>query len=171
MTQSIYIIGAPGSGKSTYMADLLRGWEVGHYVRFTQREMFGHYLTGEKGLGAYLGHLRLEYPGTDALSLSVAPHALSWLRESVPLMGLDWIFGEGQRLSHMGFLTELAACTELTVIYLQVDPEEAARRRQARGGKLLSDQFCKAATSKAHNVAEACRQAGIRVVEESSGLG
>lgn len=166
MTASTYIVGAPGSGKSTLMAQMLRGWEVGPYIRFTEREMFGHVLTmeqlGEPFTGAYLGHLRPEYPGTDALSLSVAPHALRWL-DSLPLLGLDHIYGEGVRLSHIGFLTALAACTDLTVIYLQVDPEEAARRRLARGGKLLSDQYCKIATSKANNVAAACRDAGIRV--------
>lgn len=172
MTRSIYIVGGPGSGKSTLMADLLDGWEVGPYVRFTKREMFGHYLIHpEKGLGAYLGHLRPEYPGTDALSLSVAPQALSWLEDTLPLLGLGWVFGEGARLSHMGFLEELAACTDLTVIHLMVDPEEAARRRQARGGKLLSEKYCKVATSKANNVAAACREAGIKVVEESSGNG
>jgi hypothetical protein len=171
VTRSIYIVGGPGSGKSTLMAELLEGWEVGPYVRFTKREMFGHYMQSEEGLGAYLGHLRPDYPGTDALSLSVAPQALSWLRDTMPLMGLDWVFGEGARLSHMGFLTELAACTDLTVIYLHVDPEEAARRRQARGGKLLSESYCKIATSKARNVAAACREAGIRVEERSSGLG
>ena len=171
MTSSVYIIGAPGSGKSTEMAQLLRGWGIGPYVRFTQREMFGHYMSSEKGLGAYLGHLRPEYPGTDALSLSVAPQAVSWLQDTVPLLGLDWIYGEGARLSHMGFLNELAACTDLTVIYLQVDPEEAARRREARGGKLLSDQYCKIATTKAQNVARACREAGIKVLERSSSLG
>lgn len=172
MTQSVYIIGAPGSGKSTRMSELLDGWKVGPYVRFTAREMFGHYLSHPvEGYGAYLGHLRPEYPGTDALSLSVAPQANIWLERTLPLLGLDWIFGEGARLGHMGFLTELAECTDLTVIYLTVDPEEAARRRVARGGKLLSEQFCKTQTTKAHNVATACREAGIQVVEESSGLG
>lgn len=168
MTRAVYIIGAPGSGKSTLMSELLEGWEAGPYVRFTKREMFGHYLQHPViGLqGAYLGHLRPEYPGTDALSLSVAPHAASWL-DSLPLIGLDWVFGEGARLSHMGFLSALASCTDLTVIHMLVDPEEAARRRLARGGKLLSDSYCKIATSKANNVAAACREAGIRVEERS----
>lgn len=166
MTRSLYIIGAPGSGKSTLMGQLLEGWEVGPYQKWTRREMFGHYLTNpEKGRGAYLGHLRPEYPGTDALSLSVAPQALSWLG-SLPLLGLDWVFGEGARLSHMGFLGALAHATDLTVIHLDVDPEEAARRRLARGGKMLSDQYCKVATSKATNVAAACREAGIKVSKE-----
>ena len=51
MTQSIYIVGAPGSGKSTLMAHLLDGWEVGPYEKWTRREMFGHYLTMVGAIG------------------------------------------------------------------------------------------------------------------------
>jgi len=145
------------------MAKMLKGWEVGPYERWTAREMFGHYLRHpEKGHGAYLGHLRPEYPGTDALSLSVAPQALLWLT-SLPTLGLDWVFGEGVRLAHLGFLSALAACTDLTVLHLEIDPDVAAERRLARGGKLLSEHYCKMATSRANNVAAACREAGWRV--------
>lgn len=171
MTRSLYIIGAPGAGKSTAMAQVLEGWAVGPYQRWTSREMFGHYLTHpEKGRGAYLGHLRPEYPGTDALSLSVAPQALLWL-DSLPLLGLDWVFGEGVRLSHLPFLTALAEATDLSVVYLRVDPEVAAQRRLARGGKQLGERFCKAMTTKAHNVALGCDEAGIKVLERVPDLG
>lgn len=165
-TGATYIVGAPGSGKSTLMAQLLQGWTVGPYEKWTSREMFGHLLTtemlGEPYTAAYLGHLRPEYPGTDALSLSVAPQAILWL-EALPLLGLDHIYGEGVRLGHFGFLSALAAVTDLTVIYLEVDPEVAAQRRAERGGKQLSEKWCKIATSRAANVAAACREAGIRV--------
>lgn len=165
MTKSVYIIGAPGSGKSTLMTEILEGWNVGPYQRWG-REVFGHYLEHpEKGRGAYLGHLRPEYPGTDALSLSAAPRVVEWL-EALPLLGLDWVFGEGARLSHMGFLSALAEATDLTVVHLDVDPEVAAQRRLARGGKQLSDQFCKTMTSKVNNVAAACRAEGIRVIKK-----
>jgi GTPase SAR1 family protein len=165
MIRSVYIIGAPGSGKSTAMAQLIQGWAIGPYTRW-QREVFGHYLEHpEKGRGAYLGHMRPEFPGTDALSLSGGPRAVEWL-EALPLLGLDWVFGEGVRLSHMGFLTALHEVTELTVVYLDVAPEIAAQRRLERGGKQLSDTFCKIQTTKAANVAAACREAGIKVLEK-----
>lgn len=164
MTRSLYLIGGPGSGKSTLMSRLLDGWEVGPYERWTRKEMFGHYLRHpELGSGAYLGHLRPEYPGTDALSLSVAPQALLWL-ESLPLLGLDWVFGEGIRLSHMGFLNALAAATDLTIVHMDVDPEVAETRRKNRGGKQLSESYCKIALSRADNTAQACREAGLKVL-------
>lgn len=146
------------------MGQLLEGWEVGPYERWTSREMFGHYLWHpELGHGAYLGHLRPEYPGTDALSLSVAPQAIIWL-ESLPLLGLDWVFGEGVRLSHIAFLTALHTATDLTVVHLEVDPAVAQERRRARGGKQLSEHYCKMATSRANNAAAACREAGMKVL-------
>src|SRR5436190_9417962 len=100
------------------MAKLLEGWAVGKYQKWTSREMFGHFLSHPKlGTGAYLGHLRPKYPGTDALSLSVAPQAMLWL-DALPCLGLDWVFGEGARLSHVRFLYGLHLATELTVVHL-----------------------------------------------------
>ena len=163
MTKSIYIIGPPGAGKSTLMAQLLEGWAIGPYQRW-MREVYGHVLQHpEKGMGAYLGHLRPEFPGTDALSLSAGPRCVEWL-ESLTLLGFDHVFGEGARLTHMGFLTALHEATDLTVMYLDVDPEVAAERRMLRGGKMLSETFCRTMTTKAANVAAACREAGIFVV-------
>lgn len=163
MTQSIYIIGAPGSGKSTLMASLLEGWTIGPYTKWTAKEMCGHYLEHPtKGRGAYLGRIRDEYPGTDALSMSVAPQANLWVK-TLPMLGLDWVFGEGARLSHIGFLSELARVSDLTVIYLQVNPEEAARRRAQRGGKVMSPAYVNIAASKARGAARACWEDGIRL--------
>lgn len=164
MTRALYIVGGPGAGKSTLMAETLAGWTAGPYTKWTSREMFGHYLHHpQKGHGAYLGHLRPEYPGTDALSLSVAPQAVLWLN-ALPLLGLDWVFGEGTRLGHPSFLAALDQVTDLTVVHLKVDEEVAAARRAARGGKQLTEQYCKLATSKADNAAQACRDMGIRVL-------
>jgi GTPase SAR1 family protein len=163
MTRAIYIIGGSGSGKSTLMAELLDGWVAGPYERWTPKEMFGHYIEHpEKGRGAYLGRLRPEYPGTDALCLSVSPHATRWL-EALPLLGLDWVFGEGERLGHPKFLAALHAKADLAVVHLEVDPEVASQRRIARGGKLVAESFGAATISRAKNSAAACKKAGIFV--------
>lgn len=123
MTRSIYIIGAPGVGKSRVMMELLMPWKIGPYIRFTEREMFGHELIqSDMGLvGAYLGHLRPEFPGTDALSMSVQPQAIKWLQEVDG--GPDYIYGEGARLGNSAFLKELAIRSRLMVVLLTASPE------------------------------------------------
>ena len=165
MTLAVYFIGGPGVGKSTWVASALEGWTPGPYVRFTSKEMFGHILHDQEGrTGAYLGHLRPEYPGTDALSMSVAPQALLWA-ESLPLLGLDLVIGEGARLAHMGFLQALDSLTNLSVVYLYCDPAIAAERRRERGGKQLADSFCKTQFTRAANLARACHDNEINLIE------
>ena len=164
MTRSLYIVGAPATGKSTLMAQLLTGWEVGPHDSWGPH-ISGHYLRHPKhGHGVYIGHLRPEYPGTDALSLRVYPYAVRWL-ETLPLLGLDWVLGEGIRLGFVGFLETLAQATDLTLVHLEVPAEETRRRRIARGGKLQTEGFCRSAVTKAANVADYCREAGIPVLD------
>lgn len=153
MTCAIYLIGGPGTGKSTVMQALLDGWEPGEYVRFTVREMFGHWLDHEVlGTGAYLGRLRPEFPGTDALSRSVQPHAVSWLA-TLPMLGLSWVFGEGERLGNVAFLEALALRCRLRVVHLVTTPEVQEKRMLERPGKLLTPAYVKAKTTGAANVA------------------
>lgn len=132
MTRSFYLLGAPGVGKSSVMRELLRPWNVGEYVRLTEREMFGHHLydAPRDYKGVYLGHLRPEFPGTDALSMSVQPEAIKWLRQDDG--GQDFIFGEGARLGNAAFLEELALRSTLTIVLLTADPETVEARLQAR---------------------------------------
>lgn len=132
MTKSIYILGAPGSGKSTAMASLIADWEPGPYTRLTDREMFGHPLDHPiLGEGLYLGNLRKQFPGTDALSMSVQPQALLWLERGLS-PSLAMVFGEGARLGNPKFLQALGRSTRLTVVYLSGDPEVLAERRASR---------------------------------------
>lgn len=165
MTRSLYLLGGPGAGKSTLMARLVRDWAWGPYQRLIDRELFGHVGVGpDLEVGVYLGHLRPEYPGTDALSLSVAPHALRWLQRG-PDPLVDWIFGEGARLAHRSFLGELGARTALVVVHLAVPPEVSAARRASRPGKMLTEQYCAAATTRAANTANWSREVGIPTLE------
>lgn len=155
MTCAIYLIGGPAVGKSTVMDALMVGWDPGDYIRFTVREMFGHWLEHEVlGPGAYLGKLRPEFPGTDALSRSVQPHAVSWLA-TLPMLGLSWIFGEGERLGNIGFLTALGEFSKLQVVHLVSDLETQLARMEERPGKKLTQTYVKAKTTQAANVAKA----------------
>lgn len=161
MTKSLYIIGGSGVGKSSLMRHLLGGWEPGPYERLTPRELFGHRLTHPQGSGVYLGHLRDEYPGTDALSLSVNPHAISWI-----VMGdlPDYIFGEGARLANFKFLRALHEWTDLTIVHLTLPPNHARIRREVRGGKLIDEGHALRTMTGASNLAETCDMVGMEVV-------
>lgn len=132
MTRSLYLIGPPGSGKSTLMQRLLAPWEAGPAERLTSREMFGHRLTDGDGCeGMYLGVLREQFPGTDGLSMSVNPQAVLWL-ESGGAAGLDLILGEGTRLGNRKFLAALAERTTMTLIHLTADLEVLRERTLSR---------------------------------------
>lgn len=182
MTSAVYLLGAPGVGKSTVMARLLGDWDVGsvfdypHHQtgrcpcepycwgckKWTSREMFGHvFQHDELGAGAYLGHIRREYPGTDALSRSVQPQAMLWL-ESLPLLGLSWVWGEGERLANTKFLAALGERTDLQVVHLVAPPDVLERRRLGRPGKPLTDKHC---LSKATQSANLARDIGAREVD------
>lgn len=124
-----YLIGLPGSGKSTLMAALGAGVPTSWMTR-----PFAHALyTGPDGApvhGAQLGGPHPAFPGTDRLSMGVQLSAVSWVAtRPAPLL-----VGEGDRLATVGFLDAFAAaCDHFDLVVLSVPEELAAARRQARG--------------------------------------
>jgi broad-specificity NMP kinase len=173
MTYGIYLLGAPGVGKSTVMRYLMKDWTPMQYMRLTEREMFGHYLESSEGhLGVYLGRLREQFPGTDALSMSVQPQALKWV-ENMP--GLSMVFGEGSRLGNATFLSALADKIDLAVTLLTCDEEVLRERRASRPdggdwktGRKTAEQaenWAKGQATRAANAAEALRDMGYNVME------
>lgn len=163
MTRSLYLLGAPGSGKSTVMETIVARlgleWAPDEKVR---RELWVNPLLGADGsrLGLAWGKRRPEYSGTDALSQSVLPQALTYIREN-PLP--EHVLGEGMRLSTPLFLVELAALAPLTVVYLDAEPGVLEQRRSRRAGKPLSPTFVKQATTRARNAADAMAALGFPV--------
>lgn len=106
----IYLIGAPGSGKSTLMAKLTEHLErdqitgaldpSGNTVAHDRL----HFLDGEIA-GAEIGKRREHFGGTDALPASIIEKAIPWL-QSKPY---NLIFAEGARLANKRFIDAAVA--------------------------------------------------------------
>ena len=104
----VYLIGAPGAGKTTLMAEAL-GEPSG-----AQASPIPHllYPSGVVQIGA----VRDAFAGTDALSMNIQPDVLRWL-ESRPG---QVVVGEGDRLSNGGFFAGVAwAGYRLVVVHLR----------------------------------------------------
>ena len=163
MSTSLYLLGAPGSGKSTTMDAIVSRlgleWAPDEKVR---RELWINPLLGADGSrqGLAWGKRRPEYSGTDALSQSALPQAMTYIREN-PLP--EHVLGEGIRLSAPHFLVELASVAPLTVVYLDAEPDVLEDRRSHRPGKPLSERFVKQATTRARNAAISMEALGFQV--------
>jgi GTPase SAR1 family protein len=120
----LYIIGVPGSGKSTLVAELVRGKR-----RRVYKEPFAHTDYIDDGF-IQLGREREGHSGTDALSMSVQPKVIAALEAQV------WprVLGEGDRLANKAFFDAArAAGYHVDVVLLDTPEPVAAQRRAARG--------------------------------------
>ena len=162
-SRSLYILGAPATGKSTLARAVVTrlglAWAPDRKVF---RELWVTPLTDAAGaeFGLSFGKERGSFSGTDALSMSVLPRALEWLRETeLP----EYVLGEGARLSSPKFLVELDRYASLTVGVLVARWETLATRRAEREGGDLSDRFVAQASTRAFNAANAMRAFGYPV--------
>lgn len=138
MTQpdSLYLLGAPGVGKSTVLAAYLAWRRLSALPEDrVHGRLIGHPLYGPTGeaYGLYLGRFREQFPGTDGLSMAVAPDAREWARGLADGTHLQIIVGEGARLGNVGFLTALGESTHLTLALLTASEERLTERRDGRG--------------------------------------
>lgn len=146
----VYLLGQPGSGKSTLVENLTAGLEP----LAIESRPFAHIVW--PGGVAELGARRPAFSGTDALSMSVQPKVLAWLEEEAPAH----VFGEGDRLGNSKFFTAvLGLGWNLTLIRLAVSASVAAARRAQRahelGTALQSDAWLQGRLTKNRNLVEA----------------
>lgn len=120
----LYVIGDPGSGKSTVVQHLTRRCpsKVLHvpYVAWTS---YGRRT-------CQLGYQRENFSGTDALGLASQKYVIAWLLKQ---RKYDYVLAEGDRLANGKFFTAMmAAGVDVTVVTLLVKQRELDKRRTAR---------------------------------------
>lgn len=121
MGRLIYVVGEPGSGKSTAVDRALVGPVADVAIPFRHR-------IDSEGVRV-LGPGGLPFGGTDRLSMSVQPRALGWLAGELP----DVVLGEGDRLANLSFLVAASEIGyETVLVRLSVPPEVAELRRVQR---------------------------------------
>lgn len=148
----VYLIGAPGSGKSTAAAAMraLSGKSQPH------EEPIPHMVMWRGGMPWYaeLGRKRASFSGTDALAMDIIGKAI----EFVHTKPFRRLFAEGDRLANARFFAEVkAAGYDLQVVYLTLPREKLEERRALRTkelGKAQDPTWLKGRDSKNHTLAE-----------------
>lgn len=168
MSRALYIVGAPGTGKSTLVDEIILqmglSWEPDEKV---WRELWVNPLSWDgRRVGLSLGVKRESFSGTDALSMSVQPRALEWLAQTtLP----EYVIGEGMRLSSPKFLMVLDCYAPLTVVYLEASQSVLDERVAARGHD-LNPRFRANGASRAANAVASLEDLGIPVARYSTNV-
>lgn len=170
MTRSLYIVGAAGTGKSTFMAELLAqlACELGPLTdlartpnaRGTIITLRGHPFAG----GVYLGHMRENYPGTDGLDRASSIAGEAWLNNyQLP----EIIIGEGQTLATRRFLSALCEKTDLLLLHLYAE-EWVRDIRFLQRGSTQDPGFLKASETRSRNLLDDITKLGCRALSIDS---
>lgn len=146
----LYICGAPGVGKSTAMRLLRQPWDCAVMRHASVPHVLLRNPSTGRPIGVELGLPREEFPGTDALSMSIAPQALSFVSSTY----YSFAMGEGARLATRPFLECVAGRgVATTLVRLTADPELLEERWRARGAK-QSPSWRKGAETRARRFGE-----------------
>ena len=148
----VYMIGMPGTGKSTIMKEFMRQFQEltlstgSQWERERPADLLDTHKMGDvRVLGIYEdGEV---FCGTDKLSMAVPPHAVEWAKSNPN----ETVFGEGDRLTNRKFFE--AWGDNLTIIELTTSPEERCRRYKQRGSN-QSDKFIQTVATKCKNIVD-----------------
>jgi dephospho-CoA kinase len=128
----IYIVGQPGTGKSTLMNRIMEELEGSGGIYRIQTLYYHEFLESET---IVLGRYDLEgFTGTDKLSMSVQPVAEKvmekWSKEKK-----DWtVLAEGDRLANISFLQKMKDLgIDLRLFLLETSDEIRESRHRKRG--------------------------------------
>lgn len=122
----VYLIGAPGAGKTTIMRAA-----VGPAL--IERQVGAVWCTSHDRNVMQLGRQRSRFGGTDALAYDIQPKVLELLKGWGP-KSARIVVGEGDRLSNAGFFHAVINLgITLVVVHLDTQPRLALERRAGRG--------------------------------------
>jgi hypothetical protein len=157
----LYLVGAPGVGKSTLARELTGEWDrTVHRNAPVPHSTFRNPSSGIP-VGLELGVPREDFPGTDALAMDIGPRAGVFLREAQVV----WALGEGSRLATRPFLGgAVRAGVHLTLVSLRAGEELLHARWVARGSRQNSS-WRKGAATRARNITDWAHASGIRVLD------
>lgn len=140
MKHLIYIIGEPGSGKSSLVAALLRHPGIQNDKPFAYTRYLG---------GIELGARREKFSGTDALPMNVQPIVIEWLKEQPDETIL---IGEGDRLANLPFFSAAQQAGYNLMIYLLWVPPDLGEARRKRRGSDQNKTWIRGRITKVQNL-------------------
>ena len=145
MRSITYIIGIPGSGKSTALAGALQDDAILRSNVAPGKVPFIEYSSGL----IQIGRNRETYPGTDVLSYNAQPKVLKWL-DSLPAGAR--VVAEGDRLANGKFFYALLDTGwNLKIIHIHAQPVLGIRRCIGRGSN-FTDSWYKGRVTKVDNL-------------------
>jgi GTPase SAR1 family protein len=126
MKAAIYIIGAPGVGKTTLTNALISPWEALE----TPLKPVKHtnYRTPNGLKVTQLGHAKPPFGGTDTLSYTAINLIEPWLH----FLDADYLYAEGDRLANPRFFDYIEQHTKLHLFYLRAPQITLIQRRTDR---------------------------------------
>ena len=162
----LYVVGAPGVGKSTMVRWLLEPFTRLPAVKSKSLPLVRWEPLARNGqlVGGHLGYTRGAFSGTDALGMAVNPQACRWMLESKTAGQLDFIVGEGARLANSAFFTAARARADrVLLVQLRAREETLDARCEVRGSK-QNESWRRGARTRADNALAAAVALGLEAV-------
>lgn len=164
MQKITMIVGEPAVGKSHLVQSLLKlpvDWKF-EQIKYIPHHSFWNADSKVIILGRY--DEPHQFPGTDRMSMAAQPHVLRYIQTH---RTESFIF-EGDRLGNVSMLEALLRLpyVDIEVIYLTMNPELLALRRQAE--RIQSAAFLASRRTKLVNILQYCHRVQIPVRTQDS---
>lgn len=183
MRRLVYVLGYPGSGKSTLFTGvtdrhapheevILRSEESTVRGEKRMRHLRGVLLGSD---GVTLGRVGGTFPGVDGMQRDTQAMARDWLADGAPLPHTRhdaWILLEGSLLAHPKFMSVANEHTDLALLVVTASDSEARARARADsiGSEYQKDNWRKGKLTQMDNIINWSIDQGITTLEVSNDI-